>query len=347
MSQAFEEAKMHLNLRPKCWLVTGVAGFIGSNLLEFLLLNNQRVVGLDNFSTGYQHNLDEVRSRVSLEQWNNFYFIKGDVCALKTCQIACKNVDYVLHQAALGSVSWSIQDPIRSNASNVTGFLNMLVSARDSQVKSFTYAASSATYGDYIELPQIEENIGKSLSPYAVTKLINELYAEVFARTYDFKSIGLRYFNVFGQRQNPAGAYAAVIPKWIYSMLNKSPIYVNGNGETSRDFCFIDNVIQANILAATAGEFAKNQIYNVAFGSKTSLNQLFVFLKNALKRRHIDYDLEPVYQAFRKGDVLHSQANIAKIQKFLGYDPQLNIEVGLEKAIDWYVNNSSLEISCC
>jgi UDP-N-acetylglucosamine 4-epimerase len=337
MSNNFDEVKASLVLNPKRWLITGVAGFIGSNLLEFLLLLNQRVIGLDNFSTGYQYNLDEVQTKVSSVQWKNFCFIQGDIQSLETCQLACEGVDYVLHQAALGSVPRSIHDPITTNASNITGFLNMLVAARDQQVKSFTYAASSSTYGDHPALPKIEENIGKPLSPYAVTKLVNELYADVFARTYDFKTIGLRYFNAFGPRQNPNGAYAAVIPKWIRSMINQEPIIINGNGETSRDFCFIENTIQANILAASADEGAKNQIYNVALNARTSLNQLVVYLKQVLLSQNILYDLLPVYQDFRKGDVLHSQADISKIQKYLGYDPKFEIQAGLKKSISWYV----------
>ncbi|MEF0861960.1 NAD-dependent epimerase/dehydratase family protein, partial [Acinetobacter baumannii] len=283
MSQ-YQTVCEQLKYQPKTWLITGVAGFIGSNLLETLLKLDQKIVGLDNFATGHQHNLDEVQSLVTPEQWAKFTFIQGDIRNLEDCQKACANVDYVLHQAALGSVPRSIADPITTNAANITGFLNMLVAARDAQVKSFTYAASSSTYGDHPALPKVEENIGNPLSPYAVTKYVNELYADVFARTYDFKCIGLRYFNVFGKRQDPNGAYAAVIPKWTAAMIQGDDVFINGDGETSRDFCFIENTVQANILAATTeNEEAKNQVYNVAVGDRTTLNDLFNAIKNALK----------------------------------------------------------------
>lgn len=252
----YEELQIELNEAPKIWLVTGVAGFIGSNLLEHLLKLNQAVVGLDNFATGYQHNLDEVRAQVSPEQWQGFSFIEGDIRNLHDCERACEGVDYVLHQAALGSVPRSINDPITTDGTNIGGFLNMLVAARDGGVASFTYAASSSTYGDHPALPKVEENIGKPLSPYAVTKYVNELYADVFAKTYGFNTIGLRYFNVFGKRQDPNGAYAAVIPKWAAGMIQGDDIFINGDGETSRDFCFIENAVQANLLAATAGKLS-------------------------------------------------------------------------------------------
>src|SRR5690606_7865996 len=274
MSQ-YQTVCEQLQQAPKTWLITGVAGFIGSNLLETLLKLNQNVVGLDNFATGHQHNLDEVQSLVRPEQWANFKFYEGDIRDFEDCQKACAGVDYVLHEAALGSVPRSIADPITTNAANITGFLNMLTAARDACVKSFTYAASSSTYGDHPALPKVEENIGKPLSPYAVTKYVNELYAEVFARTYGFKTIGLRYFNVFGKRQDPNGAYAAVIPKWTAAMIAGEDVFINGDGETSRDFCFVDNAVQANLLAATANdEAARNQVYNVAVGGRTTLNQL-------------------------------------------------------------------------
>ncbi|MEX7523999.1 NAD-dependent epimerase/dehydratase family protein, partial [Acinetobacter baumannii] len=289
MSQ-YQTVCEQLKYQPKTWLITGVAGFIGSNLLETLLKLDQKIVGLDNFATGHQHNLDEVQSLVTPEQWAKFTFIQGDIRNLEDCQKACANVDYVLHQAALGSVPRSIADPITTNAANITGFLNMLVAARDAQVKSFTYAASSSTYGDHPALPKVEENIGNPLSPYAVTKYVNELYADVFARTYDFKCIGLRYFNVFGKRQDPNGAYAAVIPKWTAAMIQGDDVFINGDGETSRDFCFIENTVQANILAATTeNEEAKNQVYNVAVGDRTTLNDLFNAIKNALKENQIMY----------------------------------------------------------
>lgn len=322
---------------PKTWLITGVAGFIGSNLLETLLKLNQNVVGLDNFATGHQHNLDEVKNLVTPEQWANFKFYKGDIRNFEDCQTACAGVDYVLHQAALGSVPRSIADPITTNAANITGFLNMLTAARDANVKSFTYAASSSTYGDHPALPKVEENIGKPLSPYAVTKYVNELYAEVFARTYDFKCIGLRYFNVFGKRQDPNGAYAAVIPKWTAAMIKNEDVFINGDGETSRDFCFIENTVQANILAATTNnEEAKNQVYNVAVGDRTTLNDLFNAIKNALNENEITYVKKPIYRDFRKGDVRHSQASVKKIANLLGYEAKYNIDEGIDLAMNWY-----------
>ncbi len=278
----YQNCRQALSVNPKTWLITGTAGFIGSNLLEHLLKLNQRVVGLDNFATGHQSNLDEVQSLVSPEQWSRFTFIEGDIRNLEDCARACEGVDYVLHQAALGSVPRSLNDPITTNAANITGFLNMLVAARDAGVKSFTYAASSSTYGDHPALPKVEENIGKPLSPYAVTKYVNELYAEVFARSYGFKAIGLRYFNVFGKRQDPGGAYAAVIPKWTAAMVRGEDVFINGDGDTSRDFCFIENAVQANLLAATAEDSAKNEVYNVAVGDRTTLNDLFAALKSAL-----------------------------------------------------------------
>lgn len=324
---------------PKTWLVTGVAGFIGSNLLEHLLRMNQCVVGLDNFATGYQSNLDEVRSLVSPEQWCRFTFFEGDICNFEHCQKACEGVDYVLHQAALGSVPRSLKDPITTNSANVTGFLNMLVAARDAEVKSFIYAASSSTYGDHPMLPKVEGNIGKPLSPYAVTKYVNELYAEVFARSYGFKTIGLRYFNVFGKRQDPDGAYAAVIPKWTAAMVRGENVFINGDGETSRDFCFIENAVQANLLAATAEDSAKNEVYNVAVGNRTTLNDLFAALKSALAENGVVYDKEPVYRDFRPGDVRHSQADIGKAADKLGYAPEFRIREGIAKAMPWYLEN--------
>ena len=250
MTTRYEQVKADLQSKPKTWLITGVAGFIGSNLLETLLKLDQTVVGLDNFATGHQHNLDEVQGLVTEVQWQRFKFIEGDIRNLDDCNKAVSGVDYVLHQAALGSVPRSIDNPIATNQANIDGFLNMLVASKDEGVKSFTYAASSSTYGDHPDLPKVEENIGNPLSPYAVTKYVNELYASVFYRTYGFSSIGLRYFNVFGPRQDPNGAYAAVIPKWAADLLKGSTIYINGDGETSRDFCYVGNAVQANILAA-------------------------------------------------------------------------------------------------
>lgn len=326
-----------LQQHPKTWLVTGVAGFIGSNLLETLLKLNQTVVGLDNFATGHQHNLDEVQSLVTAEQWAKFSFIQGDIREFADCQKACQGVDYVLHQAALGSVPRSIADPITTNATNISGFLNMLTAARDAQVSSFTYAASSSTYGDHPALPKVEENIGNPLSPYAVTKYVNELYADVFARTYGFKAIGLRYFNVFGQRQDPNGAYAAVIPKWTAAMIAGDDVFINGDGETSRDFCFIENTVQANILAATTqNDEAKNQVYNVAVGDRTTLNDLFNAIKTTLNENGVIYTKAPIYRDFRAGDVRHSQASVEKISNLLCYKPEFVILQGIAKAMPWY-----------
>lgn len=336
---AYETLLKALPNAPKTWLITGVAGFIGSNLLETLLKLDQRVIGLDNFATGHQRNLKEVQTHVTAEQWQRFHFIEGDIRNLQACQTACEGVDYVLHQAALGSVPRSITDPITTNDTNISGFLNMLVAARDAEVKSFTYAASSSTYGDHPGLPKVEDVIGKPLSPYAVTKYVNELYADVFAKTYGFNTIGLRYFNVFGKRQDPDGAYAAVIPKWTASMIKGEDVYINGDGETSRDFCFIDNTVQANLLAATTiDEAARNQVYNVAVSGRTDLNQLFSALKLNLGKNDVIYTKDPVYRDFRAGDVRHSQADIRKAQHLLGYDPKFDISSGIDQAMPWYVS---------
>ena len=321
---------------PKTWLVTGVAGFIGSNLLEALLKLDQRVVGLDNFATGYQNNLDEVQSLVTSARWSNFQFIQGDTRNLEDCQRACEGVDYVLHQAALGSVPRSLADPITTNSANITGFLNMLVAARDAQVKSFTYAASSSTYGDHPALPKVEDNIGKPLSPYAVTKYVNELYADVFSKCYGLHAIGLRYFNVFGPRQNPNGAYAAVIPKWVSSLLNGEAVFINGDGETSRDFTFIQNAIQANLLAATASHPAINQVYNMAVGDRTTLKKLFALVRDNLVPYGVPASTEPEYRDFRVGDVRHSKADISKASRLLGYSPVFDITSGIKLAMPWY-----------
>lgn len=335
----YEQLLNELVDAPKVWLVTGVAGFIGSNLLEHLLKLNQRVVGLDNFATGHRHNLDEVKALVSPEQWKGFSFIEGDIRTLQDCQQACEGVDYVLHQAALGSVPRSINDPITTDGVNIGGFLNMLVAARDAGVASFTYAASSSTYGDHPALPKVEENIGKPLSPYAVTKYVNELYADVFAKTYGFNTIGLRYFNVFGKRQDPNGAYAAVIPKWAAAMIQGQEVFINGDGETSRDFCFIENAVQANLLAATAAQSARNEVYNVAVGDRTTLNDLYKALKSALAENGMSYSNAPVYREFRAGDVRHSQADVSKAESKLGYEPGYRIEEGIAKAMPWYIEN--------
>ena len=414
MTDTYDRLQARLAAEPHTWLITGVAGFIGSNLLETLLKLNQRVAGLDNFATGHQRNLDEVQSLVMPEQWANFNFTQGDIRNLDdcrramsysppplagqaaTCQLAgvdvrlvvpsegggeggtqtsvlstqssalCPQsyaVDYVLHQAALGSVPRSVENPIATNETNITGFLNMLVAARDAKVKRFVYAASSSTYGDHPGLPKVEDKIGKPLSPYAVTKYVNELYADVFARTYGFNTIGLRYFNVFGPRQDPYGAYAAVIPKWIASMIKGEPVYVNGDGETSRDFCFIENVRQINLLAATTGTLPlplgegwgggvgeglgervesdpTNQIYNVAVGDRTTLNQLYEQLRlNLLPNYPHLQGARPVYGDFRAGDVRHSLADIGKAATLLGYQPTHRISEGLKVAMDWYVQH--------
>ncbi|MES2605612.1 MAG: NAD-dependent epimerase/dehydratase family protein [Pseudomonadota bacterium] len=344
MTQTNSTLEKTLRATPRRWLITGVAGFIGSNLLETLLKLDQEVVGLDNFSTGYQHNLDEVQGKVTGTQWARFQMVVGDICNLQDCTTACAGVDHVLHQAALGSVPRSVVDPLTTNATNISGFLNMLVAARDANagngVKSFVYAASSSTYGDHPGLPKKEDFIGKPLSPYAVTKYVNELYAGVFALNYNFATIGLRYFNVFGARQDPAGAYAAVIPLWADSLLRGVPVYINGDGDTSRDFCYIDNVVQANLLASTTEQAeAKNQVYNVAVGGRTTLNELYASLKQCLAPFGVDPSLQPIYREFRAGDVRHSQADISKIQGALGYAPTHTASEGLAVSMQWYVNH--------
>lgn len=338
MTTTYETLRATLPQTSKTWLVSGVAGFIGSNLLETLLRLDQTVVGLDNFATGHQRNLDEVKTLVTPEQWARFRFIEGDIRKLDDCREACAGVDYVLHQAALGSVPRSLDDPITTNSTNIDGFLNMLVAARDAQVKSFTYAASSSTYGDHPGLPKVEDRIGKPLSPYAVTKYVNELYADVFARCYGFNTIGLRYFNVFGKRQDPNGAYAAVIPKWTAAMIQGDDVFINGDGETSRDFCYVENAVQANLLAATTSEeAARNQVYNVAVGDRTTLNLLFSTLKEALTRNGVSYSQSAIYRDFRAGDVRHSQADISKAACLLGYKPQYRFAEGVAEAMPWYL----------
>jgi UDP-N-acetylglucosamine 4-epimerase len=335
---AYEHLKEQMLAEPKVWLVTGVAGFIGSNLLEALLRLDQRVIGLDNYATGSRHNLEQVRELVGPGQWKNFRQIDGDIRDLDTCRRASQGVNYVLHQAALGSVPRSIANPADFHASNVTGFLNVLLAARDSGTKRLVYASSSAVYGDHPELPKVEDKIGRCLSPYAATKRANELYADVFARCYGLETLGLRYFNVFGPRQDPNGAYAAVIPKWIAAMIRNEPIHINGDGETTRDFCHVANVVQANLLAATVQKpEAINEIYNVAVCARTSLNQLFGLLRGNLLP---DYphlkDCRPVYCDFRPGDVRHSEADISKAERLLGYQPSHTVQQGLSEALDWY-----------
>ena len=344
----YEELQEYLKDNQSTWLITGVAGFIGSNLLENLLILNQKVVGLDNFDTGYQHNIDQAiqdaNNATGKDLSNNFKFIDGDIRELDDCKQACNNVDYVLHQAALGSVPRSIEDPINTNRANIDGFLNMLVASKDAKVKRFVYAASSSTYGDHPDLPKVEDKIGNPLSPYAVTKVVNELYASVFAKTYGFKTIGLRYFNIFGKRQDPNGAYAAVIPKWVAAILNKDNVYINGDGETSRDFCYIDNTVQMNLLAATTdNDKATDQVYNVALNDRTSLNQLYQMIEERLIQRTQGLEKkEPIYRDFRIGDVRHSQANIDKAQALLGYQPKYMISEGMDEAMDWYVDSLSI-----
>ncbi len=338
MTTRYQDVLEQLRNKPATWLVTGCAGFIGSNLVETLLLLDQQVVGLDNFATGYRHNLDEIKAAVSEEQWARFTFHEGDIRDAQTCEAVMQGVDHVLHQAALGSVPRSLADPQTTNEVNITGFLNMLVAAKQAQPKpaSFVYAASSSTYGDHEALPKVEDQIGRPLSPYAVTKYVNELYADVFARSYDLGSVGLRYFNVFGKRQDPEGAYAAVIPKWIAAMIRNEPVIINGDGQTSRDFCFIENVVQANILAALAQPDGVNQVYNVACNARTSLEDLFGHLAGSLSRQGIKYEQAPTYADFRPGDVRHSQADIGKAQELLGYEPLHDIVEGLEVAMPWY-----------
>ncbi|WP_320442723.1 NAD-dependent epimerase/dehydratase family protein [Herbaspirillum sp. alder98] len=338
MMSKYAEVQAALRAQPKIWLVTGVAGFIGSNLLEMLLKLDQRVVGLDNFSTGHQRNLDEIKALVSPAQWDRFNMIRGDICDLADCAKAVAGVDYVLHQAALGSVPRSLEDPIRTHNTNANGFLNMLVASRDAKVQRFVYAASSSTYGDHPGLPKVEDRIGKTLSPYAVTKYLNEIYADVFGRCYGVSAIGLRYFNVFGSRQDPQGGYAAVIPKWFGGMLSGEEIFVNGDGETSRDFCYVDNAVQANILAATTtDEGAANQVYNVAVGDRTTLNQLYGHIRTLVQRAGVDSVREnPTYRDFRQGDVKHSQADISKARQLLGYAPTHTVLQGLEVVAPWY-----------
>jgi UDP-N-acetylglucosamine 4-epimerase len=343
---SYEKLQKYLIDNQSLWLITGVAGFIGSNLLEKLLMLNQKVIGLDNFETGYEANIDQAildaNNAIGKDLSNNFKLLKGDIKNSKDCIKACSGVDYVLHQAAIGSVPRSIENPIETNKANIDGFLNMLVASRDAKVKRFVYAASSSSYGDNKDLPKTEEIIGNPLSPYAVTKYVNELYASVFAKNYNFKTIGLRYFNIFGKRQDPDGAYAAVIPKWVNAILNNEDIYINGDGETSRDFCYVDNTVQMNLLAATTqNDKATDQVYNVALNDKTSLNELHDMIQKMLIERVGGLKMKnPIYRDFRAGDVRHSQASIDKAKKLLDYQPNYKIIDGMEKVIDWYISNS-------
>ena len=337
----YNEVKAELKQNQKIWLVTGVAGFIGSNLAEELLKLNQKVVGLDNFATGHKYNLEHIKNSVSREQWANFAFTEGDITDYKTCIEITKNVEIVLHQAALGSVPRSIDNPVVSNNANVTGFLNMLTAAKDNGVKRFVYASSSSVYGDSQELPKVEERTGNVLSPYAVTKVVNELYMGVFYKCYGFESIGLRYFNVFGKRQDPNGAYAAVMPKWIGQILNGEDVYINGDGETSRDFTYIDNVVQANIMAGmTTNKEAFAKAYNTAAGGRETLNNLYQAIAKGLKEQLPELEIkEPIYRDFRAGDIRHSNANIDKARELLEYEPTHTLEQGLKESIAWYIND--------
>lgn len=334
--------KDRLKAKPKKWLVTGVAGFIGSNLLEELLQWDQAVVGLDNLSTGYRYNLEDVKKEVGHKKWSRFTFYEGDIRNLTDCRKACEEVDYVLHQAALASVPRSIEDPIATSQSNIDGFLNMIVAARDAGMKRFVYAGSSATYGDHPELPKREDKMGHPLSPYAVTKYVNELYADVFARTYGLECIGLRYFNVFGRRQDPNGAYAAVIPRWIDSFLNLVEPTIHGDGETSRDFCYITNAVEANLLAATTDNAeALNKVYNIAYGSRTTLNQLYQIIREEVSQYKPEAKtIEPIYGPFRQGDIRHSLADISRAKELLGYDPKFDVKQGMAESIKWYINKT-------
>lgn len=334
----YDDLKVELRRKPRRWLVTGVAGFIGSNLLEELLQLDQQVVGLDNFSTGKHENLSEVQGLVTYQQWQRFKGMEGDIRDLGTCLAASEGVDIILHQAALGSVPRSIEDPISSNDSNITGTLTMLKAACDNKVPRMVYASSSAVYGDHPGLPKVEQVCGTPLSPYAVTKVVDELYANLFSQLFGLETIGLRYFNVFGPRQDPEGAYAAVIPRWIATLARGAAIFINGTGETSRDFCFIKNVVQANLLAGTTtDQAAVNQVYNVALNKRTTLNELYAALQ---KRLPVAAELKPVYQDFRAGDVLHSQADISKAEQLLGYCPAYTLDTGLDAAMGWYLKQN-------
>ena len=345
----YEELQDRLKKNQYTWLISGVAGFIGSNLLEKLLTLDQKVVGLDNFITGHQYNIEKaiydasILTNKTIESVSqNFNFIEGDIASLDDCKKACNGIDFVLHQAALGSVPRSIKNPINTNSTNIDGFLNILLASKNSNVKRFVYASSSSVYGDHPALPKLEDNIGAPLSSYAVTKVVNELYAQVFARNYEFKTIGLRYFNIFGKRQDPNGAYAAVIPKWINNVIEKNDSYINGDGQTSRDFCYIENAIQMNLLAAmTENDLALNQVYNVGLNDQTTLNELYEIIENGLiKCTGENININPIYTDFRQGDVLHSRANISKAQALLDYLPEWSVQEGMKNTIEWYVKNA-------
>jgi UDP-N-acetylglucosamine 4-epimerase len=330
-STNYETVRTDLCRSPAMWLVTGAAGFIGSHLVEALIELDQHVRGLDNFSSGREENLRGVKS-------GQFELLRGDIRDLDTCRRACAQVDYILHHAALGSVPASVEDPLTTHAINVTGFANILISAREQRVKRVIYASSSAVYGDDATLPKVEDKIGSPLSPYALSKYANELYAANFKRCFDVNSIGLRYFNVFGPRQDPQGPYAAVIPKWIEAMIADEPVFINGDGETTRDFCHVSNVVQANLLAATAKPEALNNVYNVAMGKATTLNELFEIIRNELAGRFPDAkQLTPKYRDFRPGDVRHSQADLSRSRRLLGYEPKISLKEGLASAMEWYI----------
>ncbi|MEO5809682.1 MAG: SDR family oxidoreductase [Sphingomicrobium sp.] len=331
------ELETILRAAPRHWLVTGAAGFIGSNLVECLLGAGQHVTGLDNFATGHQRNLDEALAAVGAEAARRFRFVGADIRDRADCEKAMEGIEFVLHQAALGSVPRSMADPLASHDANVTGFINLLDAARRAGASRFIYAASSSTYGDDPSLPKREDVIGLPLSPYAATKLINEIYAAVYAKSFGFRATGLRYFNVFGPRQDPDGAYAAVIPKWTAAMLRDQEVVVNGDGETSRDFCFIANAVQANIRAALAPDAAQGEVYNVAVGERTSLNQLFGMLREGLGRHQVHYQREPRFADFRPGDVRHTEADISKAREAFGYQPTQDIAEGLAIALPWYL----------
>jgi UDP-N-acetylglucosamine 4-epimerase len=341
----FHQLKRELADAPATWVVTGGAGFIGSHLVEELLRLGQKVIGLDNLATGSLHNLAQVKDLVGIDRWANFQWIEGDIRDLATCQRAARHADYVLHQAALGSVPRSLEDPRQTHDTNVNGFLNMLWAARETGVKRFVYASSSSVYGDGATLPQVEHQLGRCLSPYAVSKRVDELYAEVFGQCYQVETIGLRYYNVFGPRQDPAGPYAAVIPRWVAALLRREPVQINGDGSTSRDFCYVANVVQANLLAATtARPEALRQQFNIALGEETSLLALLEMLLQRLTPHHAHLcGFQPCFAGFRPGDVLHSRADITKAQRWLGYQPTHSVGQGLGEALDWYIKHLSLQ----
>jgi UDP-N-acetylglucosamine/UDP-N-acetylgalactosamine 4-epimerase len=336
-----QQIKQALAATPRRWLVTGAAGFIGSNLVEALLKLDQVVVGLDNLATGHKRNIEDVIRKAGAERARNFKFVEGDICEIGACTSACTNVDIVLHQAALGSVPRSLANPAATNQTNVSGFLNMAIAARDAKVTRFVFAASSSTYGDNPDLPKVESKIGKPLSPYAVTKLVNELYADVFFRCYGLATVGLRYFNVFGRRQDPNGAYSAVIPRWTASLIRGETIEIFGDGTSSRDFCYIDNVIQANILAALAApDGVVGEVFNIAVGERTSLNDLYAALRDIVGARCPEVkERRAVHKPFRAGDIMHTLADITKARERLGYQPTHSLREGLNEAVEWYTEN--------